>query len=129
MTEGIGIMRLVDNFKQAQIDHAVNLPDQDLVTLSRFVRDQDGIVLGSSSALNVAAATAAALHKGPGQRIVTFACDLGERSAGKLYNHEYLRGKELSPDPEPIEQLFERYRALDDRILTKHWQHDEAIKL
>ncbi|KPD23702.1 cysteine synthase A [Idiomarina zobellii] len=124
MTEGIGIMRLVDNFKQAKIDHAVNLPDQDLVTISRYVRDHDGIVLGSSSALNVAAALAAALKKGAGQRIVTFACDLGERSASKLYNPEYLRGRELSPEPEAIDALFERYRSLGDKVLNVSWNND-----
>ncbi|MGM0525123.1 MAG: cysteine synthase A [Pseudomonadota bacterium] len=124
MTEGIGIMRLVDNFKQAKIDHAVNLPDQDLVTLSRYVREHDGIVLGSSSALNVAGALAAAVKKGPGQRIVTFACDLGERSASKLYNESYLKGKELSPEPEPIEQLLERYRQLGDKVIKTSWRGD-----
>ena len=122
MTEGIGIMRLVDNFKQAHIDHAVNLPDQDLVTFSRYLREQDGIVLGSSSALNVAAATAAAMHNGKGQRIVTFACDLGERSASKLYNEAYLKGRGLTSTPEPIEQLLERYSALGDKVLTTDWQ-------
>lgn len=124
MTEGIGIMRLVDNFRQARIDHAVNLPDQDLVTLSRYVRDKDGIVLGSSSALNVAGALAAALRKGPGQRIVTFSCDLGERSVSKLYNSEYLRGRGLNPDPEPIEALMKRYRELGDKVLEVNWNND-----
>ncbi|MGM0906704.1 MAG: cysteine synthase A [Pseudomonadota bacterium] len=124
MTEGIGIMRLVDNFRQARIDHAVNLPDQDLVTLSRYVRDKDGIVLGSSSALNVAGALAAALRKGPGQRIVTFSCDLGERSASKLYNPEYLRGRNLNPEPEPIDELIKRYRELGDKVLEVNWNNE-----
>ena len=92
-----------------------------MVTLSRYLREQDGIVLGSSSALNVAAALAAALHKGSGQRIVTFACDLGERSASKLYNEAYLKGRGLNPEPEPIEQLCERYANLGDNVLAKKW--------
>jgi len=124
MTEGIGIMRLVDNFRQARIDNAVNLPDQDLVTLSRYIRDEDGIVLGSSSALNVAGALAAALRKGPGHRIVTFSCDLGERSVSKLYNPEYLRGRGLNPDPEPIDVLMTRYRELGDKVLEVNWNND-----
>src|SRR5690554_922747 len=103
MTEGIGIMRLVENFRRAKIDYAINLPDQDLISISRYVRDNDGILLGSSSALNVAAAYFAALHRGPGKTIVTFACDLGERSASKLYNDEYIKGRELSPEAEDIE--------------------------
>lgn len=55
-TEGIGIMRSVANFRQAKINKAITLPDQDLVTISRHIRELDGITLGSSSALNVAGA-------------------------------------------------------------------------
>ncbi|RUO20428.1 cysteine synthase A [Aliidiomarina iranensis] len=117
MTEGIGIMRLVENFRQAKIDYAVNLPDQDLVTIANYVRQQEGIVLGSSSALNVAAAFFAALHREPGKTIVTFACDLGERSGSKLYNPEYLQQRELKTTAEPIEALIKRYQQSADRIL------------
>ncbi|WP_404400067.1 cysteine synthase A [Idiomarina seosinensis] len=124
MTEGIGIMRLVENFKQATIDHAVNLPDQDLITISRYVKEQDGIVLGSSSALNVAASVAAAIKKGKGQRIVTFACDLGERSASKLYNETYLQAKNLAPEPESIADLLERYQNLGDKVIKTNWSCD-----
>ncbi len=91
ITEGIGIMRLVANFKEAQIDDAYQISDQDLVTISRHVRDHDGIILGSSSALNVAAAYRMAKGMGHGKRIVTVACDLGERSTSKLYNEEFLK--------------------------------------
>ena len=117
MTEGIGIMRRVENFRQAQVDYAVNLPDQDLVSIAEFVRRHDGIVLGSSTALNVAAAFYAALQRPTGQRIVTFACDLGERSSSKLYNPEYLEGRGLEPEPEPIERLAARYRNESERLL------------
>ncbi|MCC5854539.1 MAG: cysteine synthase A [Idiomarina sp.] len=119
MTEGIGIMRLVENFKQAQIDHGINLPDQDLVSISRYVREQDGIVLGSSSALNVAAAFFAALQRPAGKQIVTFACDLGERSGSKLYEPKYLKERGLSVDAEPIESLMSRYRNMSDRIWSR----------
>ncbi|MCC5879209.1 MAG: cysteine synthase A [Idiomarina sp.] len=117
MTEGIGIMRRVENFRQAQIDYALNLPDQDLVSIADYVRRHDGIVLGSSSALNVAAAYFAALHRPPGQNIVTFACDLGERSSSKLYNPEYLQSRGLNPQPESIEHLTARYKEQGERVL------------
>lgn len=117
MTEGIGIMRRVENFRQAKIDYALNLPDQDLVSIADFVRRHDGIVLGSSSALNVAAAFYAALQRPAGQRIVTFACDLGERSSSKLYNPEYLQSRGLGSQPEAIETLAARYREATDKML------------
>ena len=127
LTEGIGIMRLVENFRQAKIDYALNLPDQDLLSIANFVREQDGIVLGSSSALNVAAAFFAALHREPGKTIVTFACDLGERSASKLYNTDYLQSRGISPVAEPIEKLTNRYRQAGDKILrvTRDYQNEE----
>lgn len=111
MTEGIGIMRRVENFRQAQIDYAVNLPDSDLIAIADYVRREDGIVLGSSSALNVAAAFFAALQRPAGQRIVTFACDAGERSSSKLYNPDYLQQRGLDPQPKPIDALMRDYQA------------------
>jgi len=109
ITEGIGIMRLVANFKKAKVDDAFTLPDQDIVTVSQYVRDQDGIVLGSSSALNVAGALRIAVQAGPGKRILTFNCDLGERSYSKLYTPEFLQTKNLDITRADIRPLIEKY--------------------
>lgn len=97
-TEGIGIMRLVENFKKAKIDEAYTVSDQDLYSAAMFVRENDGIILGSSSALNVAGAYKIAKKYGKGKRIVTFSCDIGERSYSKLYSEKFLieRGIDLS---------------------------------
>lgn len=95
ITEGIGIMRKTANFALAQIDDAITLNDQHVVSIAHFVRNEDGILLGSSSALNVAGAVHAAHQWGKGKTIVTFLCDLGERSASKLYNMEFLATKGL----------------------------------
>lgn len=117
-TEGIGIMRTVANFAQAKIDKGITLPDQDLVTVSRAVRNQDGLVLGSSSALNLAGALFAAAKSGPGKTIVTFACDAGERSYSKLWNQEFLAEKGIREDLETIEQMFSRYKKTDDSVIV-----------
>lgn len=113
-TEGIAIMRLVENFKAAKIHRSVNLPDKDLVAFSRFVRDRDGIVMGSSTALNVAGAVFAAAKMGKGKRIVTFSCDLGERSYSKLWNREFLGTKDIDPDQQNVEALYQSYAASDN---------------
>ncbi len=110
LTEGIGIMRLVANFAKAKVDDAFTLPDQDIVTLAQYVRNQDGIVLGSSTALNVAGALKVAAKNGPGKRIVTFYCDLGERSYSKLFNPEYLQSRGLDITQSAIEPLMEKYQ-------------------
>lgn len=105
ITEGIGIMRLVANFKEARVDEAYSLLDQDLVTIAHYVRAHDGITLGSSSALNVAAALKLARGEGRGKTIVTFWCDNGERSASKLYNEEFLASKNLIVDESLINKI------------------------
>ncbi|USD62676.1 cysteine synthase A [Vibrio sp. SCSIO 43140] len=113
-TEGIGIMRTVENFRKAKIDHAITLPDQDLVTISRLVAEHDGIVLGSSSSLNVAGAFYTAARMGKGKTIVTFSCDLADRSYSKLYNEEFLQEKEIVLNQESLEQIWARYQADGD---------------
>ncbi|WP_199610333.1 cysteine synthase A [Flocculibacter collagenilyticus] len=126
-TEGIGIMRTVKNFEHACIDKAVNLSDQDLLTISRYVRDNDGIVLGSSSALNVAGALLAAIKSTASQpnqttssrkTIVTFACDLGERSYSKLYNATFLADQGLQEYNESIEAVISRYQQLPETAIV-----------
>ncbi|PHR84802.1 MAG: cysteine synthase A [Colwellia sp.] len=110
-TEGIGIMRCVDNFRQAKVNKAIRLPDQDLVTISREISQLDGILLGSSSALNVAGALYAAAKMGPGKTIVTFCCDLAERSYSKLYNPTFLKEKQIITDHENLASMLARYQA------------------
>lgn len=123
-TEGIGIMRTVANFAQAKIDKGITLPDQDLVTVSRAVRNNDGLVLGSSSALNLAGALFAATKSGPGKTIVTFACDAGERSYSKLWNPEFLSEKGIRDDLETIQQLYERYQSMDESVIVNVSRRD-----
>lgn len=123
-TEGIGIMRLVENFKHARIDYALNLPDSDIVQVAEHVRKTDALVLGSSSALNVCAAFYTAIKNGPlsggsKQSIVTIACDLGERSISKLYNDEFLRERDIDRYKANIMSLLDDYLA----------QPNKAIKL
>lgn len=115
-TEGIAIMRLVENFKAAKIHRSVNLPDKDLVAVSRYVRDHDGIVLGSSSALNVAGALFAAAKMGSGKRIVTFSCDLGERSYSKLWSDEFLKTKDIGPAKQNVTSLYQSYKNSNDYL-------------
>ncbi|KAL0480948.1 cysteine synthase cysK [Acrasis kona] len=113
ITEGVGIMRLVPNFNQAllnsTIDGSFNISDKDLVTIANYVRANDNILLGSSSALNTCGAfKASMMNKGQNLNIVTFFCDAGERTLSKLYNKEFLETKNLHV-LDSIEQITERF--------------------
>lgn len=110
ITEGIGIMRETKNFTQAQLDGSFSIEDSILVSLARYVRNQDGIILGSSSALNLAAAFKLALEN-PKTSVLTFMCDLGERSYSKMFNDAFLTEKGISYEL-TIEEIQEKLSSL-----------------
>jgi cysteine synthase A len=55
----------------------------------------EGLVLGGSSGINVMGAMKAAKQLGPGHTIVTILADYGTRYQSKMFNPEFLRGKNL----------------------------------
>ena len=57
--------------------------------------DEEGIVLGGSSAINIAGAVRMARDLGPGHTIVTILCDYGTRYQAKLFDPEFLRSKDI----------------------------------
>ncbi|GEL68623.1 cysteine synthase A [Myxococcus virescens] len=100
ITEGIGIMRLTENFRRAQVDEAMRLGDQEMVEMLYHLAREDALVVGTSAALNVRAAwELARRHRGEGLRIVTFLCDHGSRYASKVFNPEFLASKQLEVRP------------------------------
>ncbi len=96
IAEGIGNSRITDNFARAKVDDAEMIPDQECVdTVYRLLHD-DGLFLGGSSGINVAAAVRVAKRLGPGHVIVTVLCDGGARYLSRLFNREWLKEKGLS---------------------------------
>eukprot|EP00040_Diaphanoeca_grandis_P008625 m.45912 g.45912 ORF g.45912 m.45912 type:complete len:372 (+) comp20082_c0_seq1:108-1223(+) len=90
ITEGIGQGRVTENLKGAPIDSAVHVPDVDSVKMTFQLLHEEGILVGASSGLNVAAAVAVAKELGPGHTIATILCDSGSRYAAKLFNKGWL---------------------------------------
>jgi cysteine synthase A len=102
VTEGIGNARVTKNLEGAPIDDAVQIDDPTaLRMLHRLLRDE-GLYLGGSSGINVAAAEKVARDLGRGHTVVTVLCDGGERYRSRLYNPRWLRQKRL-PMPEWLE--------------------------
>ncbi len=103
ITEGIGIMRLTENFRRAHVDEAVRLSDQEMLEMLRHVAREDALVVGTSAAINLRAAyDIARRHRGEGLRIVTFLCDHGSRYASKVFNPDFLASKQLEVRPLPV---------------------------
>ncbi len=98
ITEGIGTGRVTANLEGAPIDDAVQITDEEALPLIFDMVIDEGLVLGGSSGINVAAAIQVARMLGPGHRIVTILCDGGARYQSKLFNPEFLKSKGL-PTP------------------------------
>jgi cysteine synthase A len=64
---------------------------------------EEGLVLGGSTAINVAGAIRLARELGPGHTIVTILADSGTRYQSKLFNPVFLKEKNL-PVPRWLEQ-------------------------
>jgi cysteine synthase A len=95
ITEGIGQGRVTANLDGAPIDGWVRVTDEDALPLIFSLLREEGLVLGGSSGINVAAAIEVARRLGPGHTVVTILCDSGTRYQSKLYNPDFLRGKGL----------------------------------
>jgi len=103
ITEGIGQGRITANLEDAPVDIAFQIPDEEALPILFDLAEQEGLLLGGSSGINVAGAIRLAKALGPGHTIVTILADSGARYQSKLYNPAFLREKHL-PVPRWLEQ-------------------------
>jgi cysteine synthase A len=99
VTEGIGQGRITGNLAGLAVDRSYQVPDEEALPLLYELVREEGLLLGGSSAVNLAGAIRMARDLGPGSTIVTILCDSGTRYASKLFNPDFLDAKGL-PAPE-----------------------------
>ncbi|GMM28233.1 putative cysteine synthase [Martiniozyma asiatica (nom. inval.)] len=100
IVEGIGLNRVTHNFIQAEefIDDAVRVSDLEAIKMARWLSDNEGMFVGSSSCIGAIGAVKAALKykkddetngivrdKTNRKRIVFIACDSGNRHLSKFW--------------------------------------------
>ena len=95
ITEGIGQGRVTANLKDAPVDKAYRISDEESVQMCFDLLQFEGLCLGGSSGVNVAGAVRLAKDLGPGKTIATILCDGGARYMSKLFNPEFLKLKGL----------------------------------
>lgn len=95
ITEGIGQGRITENLKGVEIDVAYQIQDDEALRIVFDLAENEGLLLGGSSGVNIAGAIRLAKDLGPGHTIVTVLCDSGGRYAAKMFNPEFLRSKDL----------------------------------
>jgi cysteine synthase A len=99
ISEGIGQGRVTGNLDGALIDDAFQVPDTEMLPVLYDLLQNEGLLLGGSSGINVAGAIRLARQLGPGKTIVTVLADSGQRYQSKLFNPEFLRAKNLPLPP------------------------------
>lgn len=98
ITEGIGNSRITANMEGIPVDDAMQIDDHECVRTVYKLLYEEGLFMGGSTGINVAAAVRLAKQMGPGHTIVTILCDSGARYQSRLFNREWLASKGLSVD-------------------------------
>lgn len=102
ISEGIGLGRVTPIIEGITVDHAYQVPDEEMVPIVFALLREEGLCMGGSTGINVAGAIRLARDLGPGHTIVTVLCDQGTRYQSKLFNPDFLRSKNL-PIPDWME--------------------------
>lgn len=100
IVEGVGIDRITANFECAIIDDAIRVSDQDTLDMAHWILKHEGLLIGSSSALNIAATCVYASQLKqqhsqqeedlPPKKLVTVICDTGTRHLSRFWNSDYV---------------------------------------
>lgn len=106
VTEGIGIMRLTENFKQAKLDGAIQVTDTETFSMLEFLAHNEGLFVGPSAALNLFGLSKLAIaDEQKNKSYVTIGCDLGTRYQSKLFSQSWLEKNNLN-NPPPLSKLL-----------------------
>ena len=74
---------------------SLQIPDQECLDVVYQLLRKDGLFMGGSVGINVAAAVRLAKQMGPGHTIVTILCDGGARYQSRIFNAAWLATKGL----------------------------------
>jgi cysteine synthase len=97
IAEGIGLDRITQNVEAGlpYIDGAITVSDQDMVEMAHFILQEEGLMLGSSSATNLVAAVHTAMQLPEHSRICTVICDSGQRHVTRFWNRDFILSRGL----------------------------------
>jgi cysteine synthase A len=103
ITEGIGQGRITKNLEHAPIDGWFQVTDEEMLPVLFDLVQEEGLILGGSTGINICGALKVAKELGPGHVIVTVLADYGTRYQSKLFNPAFLRERKL-PVPKWLDQ-------------------------
>ena len=77
--QGIGAGFVPSVLNRSVLDEIISIEDLEAYAMTKRLAREEGLLLGISSGANVAAAVKVAQKLGPGARVATICCDMGER--------------------------------------------------
>jgi cystathionine beta-synthase len=111
--EGIGGDAIPGNVWFQYIDEFRTISDRTAMQMTRRLAREEGILVGSSTGLNVSLALDVARElDDPRALVVTMLCDTGERYLSKVFNDEWMQENQLLDTPRvTVEQLLARRQS------------------
>ncbi len=83
----------------------MRVDDRTMVEMAHWLLREEGLFVGGSSGLNVAAAARYARSLPAGSRVVTILCDGGDRYRSRLYDASWLAENDVVPAASGLEFL------------------------
>jgi cysteine synthase A len=99
ISEGIGQGRVTANLEGLTIDYPYRIADDEMMRVIYQLAQEEGLVMGGSTGINVAGAVRLARDLGPGHTIVTILADHGSRYQSKLFDPAFLEERGLPTPP------------------------------
>lgn len=107
IAEGIGLDRVTHNFAigfdAGVMDDAVLVTDQEAIDIAHWLLKEEGLFVGSSSAMNIIGALRVAIDMSKSSHIVTVVCDGGQRHLTRFWNREFIIGSGLKWPEDDVE--------------------------
>jgi len=101
IVEGIGLNRITHNFSQGEdfIDYSIKVKDEQAIKMAKFLSVNDGIFIGSSTAINAVASMKLCREQDlKNKNIVIIACDSGSRHLNKFWKEAIKVDNDVSID-------------------------------
>lgn len=97
LVEGIGLNRITANFLKAEpyVDDAVRVTDEEALKMARWLCVNDGLFIGSSTAINAVAVMKYSKNLKKGSTVCIIACDSGSRHLSKFWKEALSIDSEL----------------------------------
>lgn len=116
ISEGIGQGRITGQLKDFKPDYQIEIDDLEMMNVIHALQQEDGLMVGLSSGINVAGAIQCAkdFKLSHQDTVVTILCDLSVRYITKQFNIPFLESKNLPTPP-----WYDEHAATNDERLME----------